>query len=102
MWLLARAREGVKELLKIIASEQDARLPVDAHASLERGKFRSISGIAYVSKIILGLARGEITRERSDPAAQARNCPLRHLTQVGLELAKRHLGSGQIGEYCGR
>ena len=30
----AQGREGVKELLKIIASEQDARLPVDAHASL--------------------------------------------------------------------
>ena len=29
----AQGREGVKELLKIIASEQDARLPVDAHAS---------------------------------------------------------------------
>jgi Transposase and inactivated derivatives len=27
----AQGREGVKELLKIIASEQDARLPVDAH-----------------------------------------------------------------------
>ena len=30
----AQGREGVKELLKIIASEEDARLPVDAHASL--------------------------------------------------------------------
>ena len=30
----AQGREGVKELLKIVASEQDARLPVDAHASL--------------------------------------------------------------------
>ena len=30
----AQGREGVKELLKIIASEQDARLPVDAHTSL--------------------------------------------------------------------
>jgi transposase len=30
----AQGREGIKELLKIIASEQDARLPVDAHASL--------------------------------------------------------------------
>jgi len=30
----AQGREGVKELVKIIASEQDARLPVDAHASL--------------------------------------------------------------------
>ena len=30
----AQGREGVKELLKIIASEEDERLPVDAHASL--------------------------------------------------------------------
>src|SRR6187549_1870213 len=28
---VAQGREGIKELLKIIASEQDARLPVDAH-----------------------------------------------------------------------
>ena len=32
--LAAQGREGLKELLKIIASEQDARLPVDAHTSL--------------------------------------------------------------------
>jgi transposase len=30
----AQGREGIKELLRIIASEGDARLPVDAHASL--------------------------------------------------------------------
>ena len=30
----AQGREGIKELLKIIASEADERLPVDAHASL--------------------------------------------------------------------
>jgi transposase len=30
----AQGREGIKELLKIIASEEDERLPVDAHASL--------------------------------------------------------------------
>ena len=30
----AQGREGIKELLKIIASEEDARLPVDAQASL--------------------------------------------------------------------
>jgi transposase len=30
----AQGREGIKELLKIIASEEDARSPVDAHASL--------------------------------------------------------------------
>src|SRR6202158_6038279 len=30
----AQGREGLKELLKIIASEEDTRLPVDAHTSL--------------------------------------------------------------------
>ena len=30
----AQGREGIKELLKIIACEEDARLPVDAHTSL--------------------------------------------------------------------
>ena len=30
----AQGREGTKELLKIIASEEDGRLPVDAHTSL--------------------------------------------------------------------
>ena len=30
----AQGREGIKELLKIIAHEEDARLPVDAQASL--------------------------------------------------------------------
>jgi transposase len=30
----AQGREGIKELLRIIASEQDVRLPVDAHTSL--------------------------------------------------------------------
>src|SRR6266487_111791 len=30
----AQGREGIKELLKIIAREADARLPVDAHTSL--------------------------------------------------------------------
>jgi len=29
----AQGREGVKELLKIIASEEDARMPVDAHTT---------------------------------------------------------------------
>src|ERR1022692_3098078 len=30
----AQGRDGIKELLKIIASEEDTRLPVDAHTSL--------------------------------------------------------------------
>ena len=34
MWPAQGRGRGQGELLKIIASEQDARLPVDAHASL--------------------------------------------------------------------
>ena len=30
----AQGREGLKELLKIVASDADERLPADAHASL--------------------------------------------------------------------
>jgi hypothetical protein len=30
----AQGKAGLKELLKIVASEEDARLPVDAHTSL--------------------------------------------------------------------
>ena len=30
----AQGRDGIKELLKIIASDADERLPADAHASL--------------------------------------------------------------------
>src|SRR2546429_261950 len=36
----AQGREGIKELLKIIANEEDARLPVDARTSLWRRGFR--------------------------------------------------------------
>jgi transposase len=33
----AQGREGLKQLLAIIADEKDARLPVDARASLRHG-----------------------------------------------------------------
>ena len=36
-------------------------------------KSQQLEHIACVPKIILGLASGEITRERSDPAAWAKN-----------------------------
>jgi len=47
----AQGNAGLKELLKVIASEQDARLPVDAHASLvvlaaPRRHFRNADGVA--------------------------------------------------------
>ena len=36
----AQGREGIKELLRIIASEEDVRLSVDAHASWRAGAGR--------------------------------------------------------------
>ena len=61
----------------------------------------SMTVIACVPKMILGLAILEITRERTDPAARRTNCPLRHLTKIGLELANRHLVGFPSEEYCG-
>jgi hypothetical protein len=43
-----------------------------------------------VPKIIGSFAGGDVTGERADPAAQARNCPLTRVTQIGLQLAERH------------
>ena len=91
---------GVAEENSRHALEMAQKLSHDLRAAEDRvassSRFRSISRIACVPKIILGLTSSEITRERSDPAAQAGNCPLRHLTQIGLELAKRHLDRVQI------
>jgi hypothetical protein len=42
-------------------------------------------------------AGGEGPCEATDPAAQARNCPLGSLAQIGLELAERHLDRVQVG-----
>ena len=59
LWLRRGAK--VKELLKIIASEQDARLPVDAHASLvvlAAGLHAVQTMIGSIDKrIMIGIAR---------------------------------------------
>jgi len=65
----AQGREGVKELLKIIASEQDARLPVDAHASLVV-LAAGASGTADDDWIDREADRGAAPLERSKQAAQ--------------------------------
>ena len=50
MWLL-KGREGVKEPLKIIATEQDARLPVDAYTSLVwRGAGHRLASVAITAE----------------------------------------------------
>jgi transposase len=75
----AQGREGVKELLKIIASEQDARLPVDAHASL----VVLAAGLQALQTIIGSIERRIIAQHRSDEAskrlrgARSRTDPIR-------------------------
>ena len=64
----AQGREGIKELLKIIASEQDARLPVDAHTSL----VVLAAGLQAVQTMIGSIEKtdhGAASRERGEPAA---------------------------------
>ena len=62
----AQGREGVKELLKIIASEQDARLPVDAHASL----VVLAAGLQALQTMIGSIERRIIAQHRSDEASK--------------------------------
>jgi transposase len=62
----AQGREGVKELLKIIASEQDARLPVDAHASF----VVLAAGLQALQTMIGSIERRIIAQHRSDEASK--------------------------------
>src|SRR6201984_1774889 len=62
----AQGREGVKELLKIIASEEDERLPVDAHASL----VVLAAGLHALQTMIRSLERRIIAQHRSDEASK--------------------------------
>jgi transposase len=72
----AQGREGVKELLKIIASEQDARLPVDAHASL----VVLAAGLQAVQTMIGSIERRIIAQHRSDEASKR----LRSIPGIGI------------------
>ena len=62
----AQGREGIKELLKIIASEQDARLPVDAHASL----VVLAAGLQAVQTMIGSIEKRIIAQHRSNEASK--------------------------------
>jgi hypothetical protein len=62
----AQGREGVKELLKIIASEQDARLRVDAHASLAV----LAAELQALQTMIGSIERRIIAQHRSDEASK--------------------------------
>jgi transposase len=72
----AQGREGVKELLKIIASEQDARLPVDAHASLAV----LAAGLHALQTMIGSIERRIIAQHRSDEASKR----LRSIPGIGI------------------
>ena len=72
----AQGREGVKELVKIIASEQDARLPVDAHASL----VVLAAGLQALQTMIGSIERRIITQHRSDEASKR----LRSIPGIGI------------------
>jgi transposase len=62
----AQGREGIKELLTIIASEEDARLPVDAHASL----VVLAAGLQAVQTMIGSIEKRIIVQHRSNEASK--------------------------------
>src|SRR5436190_12245401 len=62
----ARGRDGIKELLKIIASEQDARLPVDAHTSL----VVLATGLQALQTMIRSIEQRIVVQHRSNAASK--------------------------------
>ena len=62
----AQGREGVKELLKIIASEQDARSPADAHTSL----VVLAAGLQAVQTMIGSIEKRIIVQHRSNETSK--------------------------------
>jgi transposase len=63
--MAAQGRDGIKELLRIIASEQDARLPVDAHASL----VVLAAGLQALQTMIGSIEKRIVVQHRSDEAS---------------------------------
>ena len=72
----AQGREGVKELLKIIASEEDARMPFDAHSSL----VVLAAGLQALQTMIRSIERRIIAQHRSDEASKR----LRSIPGIGI------------------
>ena len=62
----AQGREGIKELLKIVASEEDVRLPVNAHASL----VVLAAGIQAVQTMIGSIEKRIIVQHRSNETSK--------------------------------
>jgi transposase len=71
-----QGREGVKELLKIIASEEDARMPVDAHTGL----VVLAAGLQALQTMIRSIERRIIAQHRSDEASKR----LRSIPGIGI------------------
>ena len=72
----AQGREGVKELLRIIASEEDARMPVDARTSL----VVLAAGLQALQTMIRSIERRIIAQHRSDEASKR----LRSIPGIGV------------------
>ncbi len=74
--MAAQGRDGIKELLRIIASEQDARLPVDAHASL----VVLAAGLQALQTMIRSIEKRIVVQHRSDEASRR----LRSIPGIGI------------------
>jgi len=61
----AQGRDGIKELLTLIASEQDARLPVDAHTSL----VVLAAGLSALQTMIRAIEKRIVVQHRSSEAS---------------------------------
>jgi transposase len=62
----AQGRDGIKELLKIIAREEDARLPVDAHTSL----VVLATGLQALQTMIRSIEKRIVVQHRSNEASK--------------------------------
>ena len=74
--MAAQGRDGIKELLRIIASEQDARLPVDAHASL----VVLAAGLQALQTMIGSIEKRIVVQHRSDEGSRR----LRSIPGIGI------------------
>ena len=90
----AQGREGVKELLKIIATEQDARLPVDARTSL----VVLAAGLQALQTMIRSIERRIIAQHRSDEASKR----LRSIPGIGIVGATAIAATVPSGSYRGK
>jgi transposase len=72
----AQGNAGLKELLKIIAGERDARLPVDAHASL----VVLAAGLHAVQTMIGSIDKRIVIEHRSNEASKR----LRSIPGIGI------------------